>query len=201
MNNRKIFSGWLKLLVILFAVLGSIAAVVIHLGASSLTNLDVLGNVDEFAFTSQEGELFGTTQMQGKISIVDFIFTNCRSACPVMTPNMAQLYEAFKNSGIVQFVSISVDPERDTEEVLKQYAKDHGVTNDAWAFLRADINEVIKLSERIFMLAAANLPMGHSTKFVLVDENLKIRGYFDGMNDESVAVLKDHITALAKELQ
>ena len=76
MKNQKIFSGWLKLIVILFAVLGSIAAVVIHLGESSLTDLDVFGTVDEFAFTTQNGELFGTVDMRGKISVVDFIFTN-----------------------------------------------------------------------------------------------------------------------------
>ena len=201
MERHPLFSGWFRLSAILFVILGMIAAVVITCAEESRTDLDVFGTVGDFSFTAHTGEPFGSEQMRGKISVVDFIFTNCRSACPVMTPNMAKLYEAFKNAGSVQFVSVSVDPERDTLPVLADYAEEHGVDNGAWMFLRAETEEVVQLSEGTFMLAASNLPMGHSTKFVLVDEQLRIRGYFDGMNDESIAVLKEHITALAKELQ
>ena len=112
---------------------------------------------------------------------------------------MERLYHLFKDSDKIQFVSVSVDPARDTMEVLQQYAKDHGVTDGRWKFLSGEISDVITLSENSFMLAAENLPMGHSTKFVLVDRGGQIRGFYDGLQDASINVLVTHIKTMAKK--
>lgn len=184
---------------ILFAFfLAAIAALVIRQAQLSRADLPILGKVPNFEFTERSGKAFGMEEMKGTICVVDFIFTNCPSACPIMSSHISELYKLYAHSDKVRFVSISVDPARDSLRVLQKYAASHGVTDDRWLFLRAPIEDVIHLSEKGFMLPAENLPMGHSTKLVLVDQNGNIRGYFDGLSKASVAAMKEAIKALAK---
>lgn len=193
----------LKTLVIgiLFSfVLAAIAAIVIRQAQFSRADLPVLGRVPNFEFTERSGIPFGKEEMKGSICVVDFIFTNCPSACPIMSSHISELYKLYAHSDKIRFVSISVDPARDSLRVLQEYAKSHGVTDNRWLFLRAPIEQVITLSEKGVMLPAENLPMGHSTKLVLVDPNGNIRGYYDGLNDASIAHLKEAIKALAKRM-
>lgn len=80
--------------------------------------------VDDFTFTDQNGQSFGLSDLKGKVWVADFIFTNCETVCPPMTANMAKLQDMVKEEGLdVEFVSFSVDPEVDTPEKLKEYAK------------------------------------------------------------------------------
>lgn len=164
----------------------------------SSQKLPVLGHVPNFEFVESGGKPFGLEDMKGTINVVDFIFTNCPGACPVMSSKMVRLYQHYKGNDQIRFVSISVDPERDTLETLTQYAADQGVTDDRWVFLRAPIEQVVELSVKGMMLAADNLPMGHSTKFVLIDADGKIRGYYDGLSDASMEELKVSIRELAE---
>jgi protein SCO1/2 len=117
-----------------------------------------------------------------------------------MSAAMAQLYQQYAGSEKVRFVSVSVDPDYDSVTVLRKYAADHGVTDDRWVFLRGSIEEVRRISEENFMLDAQDLPGGHSTRFVLVDDKAQIRGYYDSFDDASLTVLKSHIRELAKKL-
>ncbi len=158
--------------------------------------LQEFGTVPVFSLTERSGKQFTREDLIEKISVVDFIFTSCPGACPVMSAAMAGLYRDFARQPRVQFVSISVDPDTDTLPVLTRYAGEYGVTDDRWVFLRGPIEEVKTLSERGFMLAAGNLPMGHSTKFVLVDGRGIIRGYYDSHDDDSIQTLKNDIGIL-----
>jgi protein SCO1/2 len=114
-----------------------------------------------------------------------------------MAENMGDLYELYKGSDLVQFVSISVDPDRDSLEALRQYAIDHNVTDNRWIFLRAPIEDVVQLCEKQFMLDADELPMGHTTRFILVDQQGRIRSYHEGLESESMTALKNNIRQLA----
>jgi len=152
--------------------------------------LPLIAEVPAFTLYDQWGNEFNREMLNGKISIIDFIFTNCPGPCPVMSGNMKILYSTFSESQDVQFISISVDPDRDTFEILQEYAQLHGVTDDRWIFLRGDINKVVDLSENGFLLAAENLPMGHSVKFALVDETASIRGYYSGTDEQEMNKLK-----------
>ena len=183
--------------VILFALA---AMFVIKKAEHSRASIEVYGHVPQFEFTERSGAEFGLENLKGSLNVVDFIFTKCPGACPVMSGEMVKLYKLYEGSDKVRFVSISVDPDTDTLPVLTEYAESYGVTDDRWVFLRGQIEEVINLSEKGFMLAASNLPQGHSTKFVLVDHEGKIRGYYDSYDDDSIKVLKEHLRALAKQV-
>ncbi|MBD3234265.1 MAG: redoxin domain-containing protein [candidate division Zixibacteria bacterium] len=190
---------WIIIPIITF--LAIVAFLVIEKANQSRSNLPTYGEVPDFAFKDSQGKQFGRDELLGKISIIDFFFTSCRGPCPVMSSNMAELYQAFSTSDQVQLVSISVDPEVDTPEVLNQYAEAHGVTDNRWRFLRADLAAVIKLSEKGFHLAAENLPSMHSTKFILVDENAEIRGYYSGTDEASMKILISDVRQLVKKIE
>jgi protein SCO1/2 len=180
-------------------VLGLGGLLIIGMAERSRSGLPLLGQVPEFEFIKQDGSPFGLKNMKGKISIVDFIFTSCQTICPPMSGNMQTLYNQFEGADQVQFVSITVDPERDSLSVLQEYARDFGVNDDRWVFLWQPIEKVVWLSERGFMISARDLPMGHSSRFVLVDPEGLIRGYYDGVDDESMKKLVEDIRRLAKE--
>lgn len=198
MSNRRGFPWWVGLGLGLGLVLIVIAAFVLKQAEQSRSNLPVLGQVPQFSFTERSGQPFGLQDMLGQVCVVDFFFTRCQGVCPVMVISMSKLYKAFGENDRVRFVSISVDPEYDTPEVLRRYALDHGVTDDRWVFLNAPVAEVIALSEKGFMLPAEELPMGHSSRFVLVDQQGRIRGYYAHNSDQDQKLLKTHILQLLK---
>jgi protein SCO1/2 len=180
-------------------VLLSVALSVINRGKESLGELPLLYKLPEFTFIERQGEPFGKQDFLGKISIVDFIFTNCPGPCPFMSSKMAELYQVYSNTDKVQFISISIDPNRDSLKVLQEYANRFGVTDQRWLFLRAPMIEVINLYEGGFKLGGM-LPVDHSTKFILIDQNVTIRGYYDCYDDISMKILRTHIRELVGRL-
>lgn len=165
--------------------------------ASSASQLPIYGQLPAFSLTTHNDKPFGLSQMQGKINVVDFIFTNCAAACPRMTTEMSDIYQHFAHSPQVQFVSISVDPDNDTLERLQEFAQGYGVTDFRWLFLRGPIEEVSVLAEKGFMVSG-DFPGNHSTKFILVDRQGKIRGFYDSFESESLKLLEKHIKQLLK---
>ncbi|MBN1407392.1 MAG: SCO family protein [Calditrichaceae bacterium] len=180
-------------------VLVAVALSVIQKGHEAQGELPVLYELPDFTFMERQGTPFGKNEFIGKISIVDFIFTNCPGPCPFMSSKMAELYQIYADTDKVQFVSISVDPNRDSLSVLKTYAGRFGVTDDRWVFLRAPMLEIMDLYENGFKLGGI-LPVDHSTKFILVDHTATIRGYYDCYDEISLKILKMHIRELAKKL-
>lgn len=200
MNAYKSFPKMLILAVAAMLVLGTLALLIVNQANRSRSQIPVWGQLEDFSFTNaQDGQPFGLKQMLGKISVVDFIFTNCPGACPVMAINMEGLYELYKTADKVQFISVSVDPDRDSLEALRQYAEERGVTDNRWVFLRAPMTDVKALCEGQFMLAADELPMAHTTKFILVDQLGRIRSYHEGLESGSMESLKNNIRQLAGE--
>ncbi len=182
-------------------VLGATALLVIVTAERSSSELPVLGNVPQFQFVKQDGSSFGLNEMQGKINIVDFIFTSCRDVCPAMSANMARLYHRFESFGKIQFVSITVDPSRDSLSVLRQYAQSFGVNDNRWVFLWHPLDDVASLSEKGFMISALDLPEAHSSKFILVDDKGQIRGYYDGNDLAGINQLSGDIAELARSMK
>jgi protein SCO1 len=185
-----------SVVLMLFLAIGGLF--IIRSAEHSRAPLPVLGMTPEFNALKQDGKLFSHHELLGKLTVVDFIFTGCRDACPIMSTNMADLYQQYKGNQEVQFVSISVDPARDSLSVLQKYADSFGVDNDQWVFLRLPIDEVIKLSETGFMISASDLPEGHSSKFVLLDKEARIRAYYDGLDAASLKKLITDINQLSK---
>ena len=117
-----------------------------------------------------------------------------------MSARMKELYRLYNGSEKVRFVSFSVDPEVDTVPVLQEYATKYGVHDEQWLFVRGPLNEIKILSEQGFSLSL-DMPMGHSTKFVLIDGEGMIRGYYDSFDEDKLTLLREHILALAKLLE
>ncbi len=169
--------------------------------ANSSYDIPILKPVPVFSFINQDGDPFTEKDLNDKITVLDFIFTSCPGPCPIMTHNMTGLYRSFSQVAEVQFVSITVDPDVDTQDILKQYAKINGVNDDRWQFITSNIEAIKDLKKNGFMLYAEELPRGHAIKFVLIDQNGQIRKYFDGTEEASMAVLRKDITNLVKEFK
>lgn len=164
------------------------------------------GAVPDFNLTERGGTDVNLAQLRGKIWIADFIYTSCTDTCPLQTAAMAKLQKEFAANLNVQFVSVSVDPERDTPQVLSAYADKHDADRRRWYFLTGQRDEVIKLMRDGFHLSVAALPdsgqgngiIPHSSRFVLVDGQAQIRGYYDSRAMDGVARLRNDIETLLK---
>jgi protein SCO1/2 len=156
--------------------------------------VDTYGKVPQFRLTNQQGAPFGSSELDGKIWIADFIFTSCPSTCPIISSRMAELQKPLGNTG-VQLVSFTVDPQKDTPEILRGYAERLNADQQRWAFLTGAKPQLYSLSADGFKLAATdgNDESGgqpiHSTRFVLVDRHRNIRGYYDALAPDAVTKL------------
>ena len=151
--------------------------------------LPKLGSIPSFEFTDSDGNLISQEELSGKVWVADFIFTTCTMACPVMTGNMNLIHKAFKNNDKVRIVSISVYPEYDTPEILKEYAERYqnelGADLSKWNFVTGKKDEIYSIA-RSYLCAAEESDQEdtggfiHSTSFILIDKEGKIRSGFDG---------------------
>ena len=190
-----------KLIIAFFLILmlGSFGLIVIDKAARSrIDNINFIGKVPSFSLTNFDGSIVTEKQLNNKISIVSFMFTQCEGACPIMSNNIATLQERFSSSNDVQFLSITTDPDFDTLNILNQYSSNYS-KNDNWFFLRGDILDIIDLSEKGFFLDAKLLPAGHSLRFVLVDKELNIRKYYKGDEMPNIVELQSDIVTLLNQ--
>ena len=190
-----------KLIIAFFFILmlGSFGLIVIDKAARSrIDNINFIGKVPSFSLTNFDGSIVTEKQLNNKISIVSFMFTQCEGACPIMSNNIATLQERFSSSKDIQFLSITTDPDFDTLDILNQYSSNYS-KNDNWFFLRGDILDIIDLSEKGFFLDAKLLPAGHSLRFVLVDKELNIRKYYKGDEISNIVELQSDIVTLLNQ--
>ena len=189
-----------SLLILMSVILLGAGATWVIQKANSSHDLPVIKDVPSFLFKTQDGKLFSEKEFRNKITVLDFMFTSCPGPCPIMTNNMIHLYQDYEKVDEVQFVSITVDPNIDSEEILKQYANAHGVNDSRWQFLTSDLEAIKDLKKNGFMLYADELPRGHAVKFVLIDRDGRIRKYYDGTDKASMAVLRKDLNHLVKEI-
>ena len=161
--------------------------------------LPVYGRVPDFHLTSQTGAPFDRNSLDGKIWVADFIFTNCTSSCPRMSRQMGRVQSAVAEFPDVQLVSFSVDPQRDTPAVLAEYAKRYHAQPGRWNFLTGDAKTLDALDRRAFMLGNVDGSLEHSTRFVLVDRQGRIRGYYGASQDDPTPSLIVDIRRLERE--
>ncbi len=171
--------------------------------------LPVLGQSGEFNLTERSGKKVTLRDLSGKVWIGDFIFTRCAGICPLMSGHMRRLQEALKGSQDLRFVSFSVDPEYDTPEKLSAYAQKFGADPEKWLFLTGDKKELFELSLKHFHLGVGDAPpeertdpdqvVTHSTRFVLVDREGFIRGYYDSAQVKNMDKLVLDAKRLLKE--
>lgn len=190
---------------VLVVFIGLLCAILLIMNTNSGDPSDIptLGEVPEFALTNQSGVTVTQEVFRGGISVVDFIFTSCTSICPVMSGRMAYLQEILDDRERIRFVSVSVDPERDTPAVLTEYAERYGADPWRWTFLTGDRAVIYDLTRRGFHLGLeteGSEEIIHSQKFVLVDGELRIRGYYDSEDDDAMHRLVEDAETLSQEI-
>jgi protein SCO1/2 len=178
---------------------------------ASLGGLQVLGEVPDFRLVERSGREIGLEDLRGRVWIADFVFTRCGGICPVLSARMARLQESLGVAGDsgLRLVSFTVDPAHDTPEVLRAYADALSADAEGWLFLtgaRADLHTLIKDGFRLSVAerdpgdpeADPNEMITHSDRFVLVDSQARIRGYYHGTEEESVDRLLADLDTLRK---
>jgi len=160
-----------------------------------------------FAFTNQDGQVITNDFMSGKIAIVDFFFTNCTSICPMLSSQMARLQHSVKSENIdsqVVFLSHTVDPKHDTPEVLKAYADRMGADYSNWNFVTGIEEDIYWQAKEGYKLTAfpSDTAQGgffHTDQIALIDQEGKIRGYYDGTSTKAVDQLFQDLHLLLKK--
>lgn len=150
--------------------------------------------VDRFEAVNQEGEPFTLDDLKGQWWVADFVFTNCTTVCLPMTSNMKILQDGLQEAGLdeVQLVSFSVDPDRDTPEVLKEYGEQYGADFSNWNFLTGYEFDYIKdYSISSFKNLVAPPPEGddqvtHGTAFFLVNPDGVVVNHYKGTDSAAM---------------
>ncbi len=161
-------------------------------------------SVKNIAFTNQLGDKVSLDDLKGKIIVASFFFTRCPSLCPQMARSMKKLQKSFKkNDNIVQFLSISVDPEADSVSRLKQFADKYSVDPGSWWLLKGDKKEVydFALNQLKANVADINIDTAfiHTDDFFLLDKERVVRGWYSGLDTLEQAKLVRDIPLLMLE--
>jgi protein SCO1/2 len=161
------------------------------------------GTVPNFQLTNQDGQPFGSADLNGKIWIADFIYTTCPGPCPMVSSRMSELQKPLEKTD-VHLVSFSVDPAKDSPEVLRGYAEKLQAEPARWDFVTGSQPAIYNLLRNGFKVAVspsgddAQLPV-HSTRMILVDRHGEIRGYYDAMEADAITKLLADTNHLLRE--
>ncbi|MBL7771434.1 MAG: SCO family protein [Chitinophagaceae bacterium] len=145
------------------------------------------------------------SDLKGKMLIVNFFFTNCTTICPVMSHNMQKLVKALKKEdSILQFISISVDPENDSVPRLRDYANRLDVNHDTWYFMTGNKSAIYNYARTELELKVPQAPKEgndfiHPEQFVLIDKYRNIRGYYNGLDSNKVRQCAEDVAYLMVE--
>ncbi len=225
-----------------------------------LEGLKVFGTVPDFWLIQRDGRRVTLADLRGKVWVANFIYTHCTDTCPLQSAQMARLQEELKTEPDFRLVSITVDPELDTPEVLSEYANRFGADRDRWLFLTGDKRAIYTLAVGGFRLSVADpeeldqgprdrrapssrpqarqenpfqqpegrvgavtrflqkagksllepapalahpghpgKPFLHSSRFVVVDGQARIRGYYQSDDEEALGRLRRDVRTLLRE--
>jgi protein SCO1 len=179
----------------------------------SLVDADLLRKgfghtIADFEFTNQDGKSFSSKEIEGKIWVAEYFFTTCGSICPKMNKQMIRVQDHFKTDKELVILSFTVNPEVDTVAQMKRHADQLGAMLPQWQLLTGKKDDLYALARKSFFLLkpAEAENMGdagndfiHTNNFVLVDQQQRIRGYYDGTNAKEVDQMMLDIHRLEQE--
>jgi protein SCO1/2 len=170
-------------------------------GCTASAGLPSYGVVPPFTLTDQSNQAFNSANtLAGKVWIADFIYTNCPGPCPRMSAQMRQVDTALlPDIKDLRLVSFTVDPARDTPEVLAKYAQRYQAEPGVWYFLTGPLPSLHNLARNVFLLGDVNGDLEHSTRFVLVDRQSRIRGYYLTSDEDALPRLIADAKRVSKE--
>ena len=168
--------------------------------------------IADFALTNQEGKPVSLDSLRGKIIIADFFFTHCPTICPSLTRNMKRMVESIHNgqrvgdrtNKQVHFISFSIDPERDSVERLKYWADKYQINPEQWWLLTGNkkvIYDLVIEEMKVGLVDGQGVDTNfiHSDRFVLIDSNRHVRGYYSGLDADALAKLSKDLVLLTME--
>ena len=163
----------------------------------------VYHTIPAWSFQNQYGYTINSNSYLGKIYVVDFFFSHCPTICPSMTMNMVKLQKLTKDLN-VGFVSFTVDPKKDSSERLLWYQDAFGINGENWNLLTGNQSLIYQLGVNGFLVPNqedALAPGGflHSEKMMLIDAKSRIRGYYDGTDEDQMMVLLNDIKKLKQD--
>lgn len=169
-----------------------------------MVNDTIWHQVNNIHFTNQLGDTVSLHQLKGKIVVLDFFFTRCPSICPGMTKAMKKLQDSYaKNPEIVQFISVSVDPENDSVTELRKFADRFEINHDNWWMVTGNKTAIYNfaLNELKASIADPGVDTAfiHTENFFLLDTNHVVRGWYNGFDTTKQAQLVKDIPTLMLE--
>jgi protein SCO1/2 len=174
--------------------------------APSLIQPDHPRQLVDFSLTNSTGGIVTRRDLNGKILVVDFLFTSCSLTCPAVNGQMAQIQKLTTNDADVKLVSLTVDPRDDTASVLQKYGASFGADTNRWLFLTGNRSILYNLIGNSFLAHDASDPFGympgnfaHTERIAVVDSGGELRGYFDGLNQETAGAVVDEVNKLLNQ--
>jgi protein SCO1/2 len=176
--------GSLRALGLVFGMLAW-SAVGVAQGASHDQQLPLIGEAPDFSLRSQDGTEVALREFRGKVVALTFIFASCTDTCPLLTDKMSRVQDALGSEfgSKIVFVSITVDPVRDTPQVLKDYAKAYGVNLDGWTFLTGDPAAIRDVERRYGIVVETTVSgdINHTFLTSLIDPHGMLRVQYLGV--------------------
>lgn len=195
-------SGWAIGPLMVLAVVGWFVPVLGH-ATGDREGLPKIGPAPELSLTTQDGQRLSLQELRGKVVVVTFIYASCTDTCPLLTAKMAGLQSVlgadFGSKAF--FLSITVDPERDTPAVLRRYAQAHGANLAGWAFLTGTPAEIRQVAHRygIYYKKTARGEVDHTFLTSLVDQSGTLRVQYLGVRFNPDELLRDLQTLVQEE--
>ena len=204
---------WIGLLLVLVMLCLAYALSLMELNrVHRLQALPVIGPVADFALLNQDGRATTLADLSNHVWVADIIFSRCAGSCPVMSGQMKSLQDALPPASRAKLVTLTTDPDFDTPPVLKKYAERFGADSNRWVFLTGAKLEIARLAANSLKLSAVPVKPEeqkdpadlfiHSTIFVIVDRQARLRGTFetegDGVNWTNV---QSRIIATVNQLE
>lgn len=192
---------------ILFFVMCSCAkkeSVLPYLGNPVIIGKDTIyPKIKDFKFLDQDSSVVTNKTFDDKIYVADFIFLSCPTICPRMTSELNKVYQVYKDNPEVNFLSHTIDPERDDISKLKAYTNSMSL-NKRWHFVTGNKDSIFSIATKSYFTTAypdANEPGGlvHGGGLLLVDKQRHIRGVYDGTDPQETQRLINDIKTLLKE--
>jgi protein SCO1/2 len=156
----------------------------------------------DFSLLNQDGQKVSGSALTNKITVVDFFYTRCPNICSQMNKSLDSLASEYGGNKLIQFVSITVDPEYDTQQVLKKYSDQYKVPASKWLFLTGDTSVIYPLARTGFLVnavKAGNEDFIYSDKIILIDGGKRIRGYYSATVSDEFDRLDNEIKVLLSE--
>lgn len=160
----------------------------------------------EFSLTNSAGGVVTRRDLTGKILVVDFLFTSCSLTCPAVNGQMARIQRMTTNDADVKLVSLTVDPRDDTPAVLQKYAVGFGADTNRWFFLTGEKSVLYNLIGQSFLAKDTDDPFGympgnfaHTERIAIVDGQGKLRGFYDGLNQDTAGAVVAEVDRLRSQ--